>query len=145
MGAKRTRTYRFAIGTALATALLLVWVIGAVGLIGVEGDPFDRIYGGVLAVAAIGAMVARLRPPGMARAMVATALAQVLVVVIALIAGKQHVAVSSVVEIVGSNGFFVMLWLGSAWLFRTTAQSAASPDAPHSPAEATAPRADPAV
>jgi len=46
MGAKRAMTYRLAIGTALATALLLVWVIGAVGLIGVEGDPFDRTYGG---------------------------------------------------------------------------------------------------
>lgn len=145
MGAKRATTYRLAIGTALATALLMVCVIGAVGLIGVEGDPFDRIYGGVLAVAVIGAMIARLRPLGMARAMGATALAQVLVVLIALISGKQHVAVSSVVEIVGSNGFFVMLWLGSAWLFRATARSAASPDAPLSPAEASAPRADHAV
>lgn len=55
--------YRLALGAALATPLLLLWVIGAVGLIGVEGDPFDRVYGGVVAVAAIGAIVARLRPP----------------------------------------------------------------------------------
>lgn len=122
MNSKPASTYRFAVGTALAGAVLLVWVIGAVGLIGVEGDPFDRIYGGVLAVGAIGAMIARLRPRGMARAMLLTAFAQVLVVVIALIVGKQHAAVSSVVEIVGSNGLFVVLWLGSAWLFRSAAR-----------------------
>ena len=115
-------TYRWAVGAALATALLLLWVIGAVGLIGVEGDPFDMIYGGVLAVGVTGALIARLRPRGMARAMVATAVAQALVVVIALIAGKHHVAVSSVPEIVLSNGFFVALWLGSARLFRSAAQ-----------------------
>ena len=115
------RAYRFAVGASLATALLLVWVIGAVGLIGVEGDPFDRIYAGVLAVGGVGALIARFRPGGMARALVATAVAQALVVVIALIVGKQHVPVSSVREIVLSNAFFVALWLGSARLFRRAA------------------------
>ena len=115
--------YRLAIGAAMGTALLLVWVIGAVGLIGVEGDPFDRIYGGVLGVAVIGAVIARLRPRGMARAMIATAIAQALVVVIALIVGKQHVEVSSVVEIVGANGFFVGLWVGAGWLFGHAART----------------------
>ena len=117
-----TQPYRLAVITAIGTALLLPWVIGAVGLIGVEGDPFDLIYGGVLAVGLIGTIIARLRPRGMARALFATALAQALVVVIALIIGKQHVAVSSVPEIVLSNGFFVTLWLGSAWLFRRAAR-----------------------
>lgn len=116
-----TRGYRLATGAALATGLLLVWVIGAVGLVGVEGDPFDMIYGGVLAVALIGGAIARFRPAGTARAMYAAAAAQALVAVIALIAGKHHVEVSSVAEIVGSNGFFVALWLGSAWLFRRAA------------------------
>ena len=116
-----TKAYRLAVGASIATALLLVWIIGAVGLIGVEGDPFDRLYGGVLAVGIIGALIARFRPAGMARAMVATALAQTLVCVIALIIGKQHVPVSSVLEIVLLNGFYVVLWIGSAWLFRKAA------------------------
>ena len=79
---------RIAVGSALATALVLLWVIGAVGLIGVEGDPYDRSYGGVIGVGIIGAVIARCRPRGMARAMVAAALAQALVAVIALIIGK---------------------------------------------------------
>ena len=117
-----TKAYRLAIGAALATGFILFWVIGAVGLIGVEGDPFDMIYGGVLAVGIMGAMIARFQPQGMARAMVATAVAQALVVVIALIIGKHQVEVSSVPEIVLSNGFFVVLWLGSARLFRSAAR-----------------------
>lgn len=109
--------YRLAIVAALATGLILLWIIGAVGLIGVEGDPYDRSYGGVLAVGMIAALIARFRPRGMARAMVAAALAQALVAVIALIIGKQHSPVSSVVEILGLNGFFVVLWVVSARLF----------------------------
>jgi hypothetical protein len=118
--------YRFAVGVALLTSLLLVWVIGAVGLIGAEGDPFDLAYGGVLAVALLGATMAGLQSPGMARAMFATAAAQAVVVVIALVVGKQHVEASSVGEIVGSNGFFIVLWVWSALLFRLDAQQQAA-------------------
>ena len=116
------RAYRLAIGASIGTAFLLLWVIGAVGLIGVEGDPFDRLYFAVLAIGVIGAMIARFRPRGMARAMIATAAAQALVCVIALIVGKQHVAVSSVREIALLNGFYVALWIGSAWLFNKAAR-----------------------
>lgn len=121
--------YRLAIVAALATGLILLWIIGAVGLIGVEGDPYDRSYGGVLAVGMIGALIARFRPGGMARAMVAAALAQALVAVIALVIGKQHSPVSSVVEILGLNGFFVMLWLVSARLFIRAARVRGSAEA----------------
>ena len=58
----------------------------------------------------------------MARALLATALAQALVAVIALIAGKHQAPISSVFEIVGLNGFFVALFIGSAWLFRHAAR-----------------------
>lgn len=122
---------RIAVGSALATALVLLWVIGAVGLIGVEGDPYDRVYGGVIGVGIIGAVIARFRPRGMARAMVAAACAQALVAVIALIIGKQHSPVSSVVEILGLNGFFVVLWLVSARLFIRAALAQESESAPN--------------
>lgn len=114
----RTRGLRVAYGAVLGTAMLLIWVIGAVGLIGVEGDPFDLLYGGVIGVAAIGALVVRFRPAGMELALYWAAVAQCLVVVVALILGKQHHPVSSTPEIVLSNGFFVALWVASARLFR---------------------------
>jgi hypothetical protein len=114
--------FRSAVGVALATALILVWSMGAVGIIGVEGDRADLMYLGVLAVGIIGAVVARFQPHGMARALLATALAQALVAVIALIAGKHESPVTSVFELLGVNGFFIALFLGSAWLFRRAAR-----------------------
>ena len=114
--------YKSAIVLALATAFILVWLIGAVGVIGVEGDPFDLMYFGVLAVGIIGAITTRLQPHGMARALLATALAQALVTVIALIIGKHQSSVSSVPEILILNGFFIALFLGSARLFGNAAR-----------------------
>ncbi|MBC8165563.1 MAG: hypothetical protein H7Y20_06800 [Bryobacteraceae bacterium] len=124
--------YRAAVGVALAAALLLVWINLAVGIIGNEDNPANLMYIGVLAVGIIGAIIARFQPHGMARALFATALAQALVVVIALIAGKQHSPISSVSEILGLNGIFIALFLGSAWLFRYSARE--QPPAPQSTA-----------
>jgi hypothetical protein len=111
------RAYRTAVGVALAAAFLLVWLNLAVGIIGTEHNPANLMFGGVLAVGIIGAVVARFQPHGMARASVATALAQALVGVIALIIGS--------VEAVILTGFFVALWLTSAWLFRRAAREQA--------------------
>ena len=58
----------------------------------------------------------------MARALVAMALAQALVAAIALLAGMHQYPGSSVFEILGLTGFFVALFLGSAWLFRYSAR-----------------------
>jgi hypothetical protein len=109
--------YLFAIGVALAAAFILVWINLAVGVIGTSGDPANLMYVGVLAVGIVGAIIARLRLPAMARALFATALAQALVAVIALIFGLDSTG-SPPVEILALNGFFVALFIGSALLFR---------------------------
>ena len=109
--------YRFAAGVALAAALLLVWLSLGVGIIGADGDPANTMYFGVVGVGIIGAIVARFRPHGMARALFATAIAQALVAVIALIFGLG-LPWSPPVEILILNGFFVALFVGSALLFR---------------------------
>lgn len=120
--------YRVAAGVALAAALLLVWVNLAVGIIGDEGHPANLMYVGVLAVGVIGALVARFRPRGMARALFATALAQALAAVIAVIAGWGLPA-SGPAEILLLNGFFVALFAGAALLFRRAAGEQAEPGA----------------
>ena len=113
--------YRVAVGVALAAALLLVWANLSLGIIGETGDPADLMYGGVLVIGIIGAVIARFQPQGMARALLATALATALVAVIALIAGKHQAPISSVWEILGLNGIFVALFIASALLFRRAA------------------------
>jgi hypothetical protein len=109
--------YRRAVGVGGAATLVLVWLIGAVGIIGDSGDSADLMYGGVLAVGAVGSVIARFRPLGMARVLVAMAIVQLSVGVIALIAGMVP-SYNSPLEILGLSGFFVVLFIGSAWLFR---------------------------
>lgn len=124
LAARMTRNfaYRAAVGVALVAAFLLVWANGAVGIIGSEDNPANLMFAGVLAVAIIGAVVARFRPRGMARALVATALAQALVAVITVVAGLGYIFVAT--------GFFAALWLASAWLFRRAAMESAAAGTP---------------
>ena len=115
-------SYKAAVALAVVTVVILFWVIGAVGVLGADGDPADLMYIGVLAVGITGAIIVRFQPMGMARAMIAMALAQALVTVIALIIGKQDAPYMSVFEIVSLNSFFVSLFLGSARLFQKAAR-----------------------
>lgn len=110
-------TYRSAIGVAVVGTLILIWLSLGVGIIGRDGDPANLMYFGVVAVGIIGAILARLQPPGMARTMLAMAVAQALVTAIALIA-RLGLPYSGPLEILLLNGFFVALFAGSAWLFQ---------------------------
>ena len=111
--------YRAGVGVAIAAAFLLVWVNGAVGITDSDADLMLLLW--VPTVGIIGAIIARFQPRGMARAMFATALAQALVAVTALIAGIVP-AYNSAFEILALNGFFVALFVGSALLFRHAAR-----------------------
>ena len=109
--------YRAATAVGLGTGFLLLWVNGAVGLIGSEDNPANLLYGGVLVLGAIGAVFARLEPAGMAAALVVVALAQFAVPLIALLfwPGDFRPGVTQVIVL---NFCFVLLFLGSALLFR---------------------------
>jgi hypothetical protein len=105
--------YRAGAAVAIVAALSLIWINLAVGIIGSEDNPANLMYAGVLAVGVVGAVGARFRPQGMARALVATALAQAAVAIIALVAGLGSTGPSLLL-----GGVFAALWLISAWLFR---------------------------
>ncbi len=93
------------------------------GIIGEPGGA-NWMYLGVLVVGIIGALIGRFRPQGMAYALFATALAQVLVAMIALVCGLGATEPPRRLGILILNGFFAVLFLGSAWLFRTAAREA---------------------
>ncbi|MCR6702109.1 MAG: hypothetical protein NVV68_13565 [Dokdonella sp.] len=109
----RSHVYVIAFGVAVGTAFLTVWANLAVGIVGEPAEPINRIYFGVVAVAVLGATLARLRPAGMARAMLAAALAQAAGSVVGLVADGTTVFVLTAV--------FAVLWLVSAALFRRAA------------------------
>ena len=114
--------YRAGVGIAVVATFLLIWINLAVGIIGSEDNPANLMYFGVLAVGVGGAIIARCRPAGMARALVAMAFAQGLVAVIALAAGLGSEGANWPQVIFVLNGFFAALWLASAGLFRKAAR-----------------------
>jgi hypothetical protein len=121
-GRADTTVYRVAFGFAIGTSLLLIWVNLAVGVIGSEDNPANVLYLGVIAVVFLGAIIARLRPRGMARALFATALAQALVPVLALLIWQppagSAAAYVDIARVIALNAFFVVLFVGSGLLFR---------------------------
>jgi ABC-type sugar transport system permease subunit len=115
-------TYRLALILAIASTLLMLWMIAALGVIG-PGGRQDLLYVGVAAVAVVGSALARLRPAGMARAMAATVAALVVVAVVALVAGLQDLEGASVAEILGITAMYVALFGTAGWLFRRSVSS----------------------
>jgi hypothetical protein len=124
-----TILYRVAVGIACATGFILLWINAAAGIIG--DGPVNLLYLGVLAVGFLGALIARFQPGGMALALFATAAAQMLVPVIALViwkAGWQDLLIDpnsphppfhpGIAPVFGLNAVFALLWVGSALLFR---------------------------
>jgi hypothetical protein len=117
-----SRAWRAGIAVALIAAFILVWMNLAVGVIGSERNPANLMFGGVLAVGVVGAALARFRPDGMARALAATALAQMAVAAVALGAGWGAGGPAWPLQLVALTGFFAALWLISAWLFQKAAR-----------------------
>ena len=89
--------YRAGIGVAVVATFLLIWVNGAVGI--------------------MGALFGRFQLRGMARALFGTALTQILVAVIALLFGLGSSGPGWPRHVLILTGFFATLWVGSALLF----------------------------
>lgn len=109
--------YRTALGIALFSALLLVWVNGAVGLVGSENNDFNLLYFGVALLLIIGAFISRFRAKGMAIALFVTTAVQASTILVAIFTAQHQSAESSVIEIILVNVFFTTLFLISGGLF----------------------------
>lgn len=118
------RAYRAGVGVAVVAAFLMAWVSLAVGIIGPEDNPLNLMYVGVYAVGFIGALLARYRPRGMVRTLLATAAVQALIAVVAMVSALTGgYGWIEVLRQLVLNGFFVAMWLGSALLFHRAARN----------------------
>ena len=113
------QAYAAGAGIAAAAALLGAWINLAVGIVGSEDNPANLIFAAPIAVAAAGAVLARLRAAGMALATTAAALAQLLAFAVAFAAGIGFTGPITIL--------FTGLWLVSAWLFGRAAREATAP------------------
>ena len=125
-----TIAYRAAVGIAFAAAFILAW--GSLVQMA-DVTPAARMYFVVPIVGGIGAVLARLRPNGMAIALFVTALVQASVlsiVIIILFRRNSEVAFWTPPELrgVGGNAFLVVMFAGSALLFRKAGREESAPD-----------------
>ena len=122
MRSSHSWSFRIGAGLAIAAAFGLIWVNLAVGFFADEGNAANLAFLGVLAVALIGALIARFRAAGMWAAMLAAAAAQVLVGVVGYTAGWASPGQHGLYEVSMGTILFTALWLASAWLFRRAAR-----------------------
>jgi len=123
-----TLAYRSAVGLALVSGFVLFWGNFVQAADDVNPVPGAMMYLVVPILGIIGAVIARFRSNGMARTMFATALAQALVLVIALTRNPpMTVWTAPVWRGFGGNALFAMLFVGSALLFRTAARGDSGP------------------
>jgi hypothetical protein len=71
----RSIAYRVGAVVALLTAFLTIWVNLAVGMIG-DNNLYNLMFGGVLMIAFVGAILSKFRPAGMAAGMAVAGAAQ---------------------------------------------------------------------
>ncbi|WP_454718307.1 hypothetical protein [Caulobacter segnis] len=106
--------FRAAVAICVVTSFLIVWISGAVGIIGDEDNPANLMFGAAPLVVAVGAYVGRFRSAGLSRALLAAALIQAVVAIIAQLMGSREGFVISAV--------FTGAWLLAAWLFSRAAR-----------------------
>jgi len=113
--------YRGGVALALAAGFLLIWINGAVGIIGDEDNPANLVFMAIIAMAVAGAIVAGGKAALMARAMAVAAVAQALVgaIVFAIDAGAS--APPGPVKLLILIEGFAAMWLGASLLFRKAA------------------------
>jgi hypothetical protein len=106
--------HKAAVGIAVLAGLGLIWVNLAVGMMDVENG--NLMYILVLFVGLVGAAIGRFEPREASIAMFATAGAQAVVAVIALIAGLGPTLLA--------DAFFIAAWIASGLLFRQASRVA---------------------
>ena len=94
---------------------LLVWANLAVGIVGSEQNPINRLFFAVPVVGIVAALLARFEARGMSRALLAVAVTQLTVALVVWLGGWGSAWLVSF--------FFLALWLASARLFAVAAHA----------------------
>lgn len=119
----KSMAYRAGVALSVLASVLLVWITGAVGVIGTEEHPANLLFLGVIGAAFLGSLISGLRAKGMSRAAFVAAVLQALIGIVALGAGWGSSDPGWPLDIVASTGVFTALWLAAAVLFGKAAET----------------------
>ena len=114
--------YRLGAGLAVLASFLLIWINGAVGVIGDEDNPANLMFIGIIAIAAAGAVIARFEARGMARAMLIAFVLNAAIAVLVPVYGWGGDEPPGTVRLVMLIGVFAMMWGLSSALFAKAAR-----------------------
>jgi hypothetical protein len=89
--------YRVAAVLAIGAAVFMVVANGAVGIIGSEENPVNRLFSGVVLIGIVGSLLVQFRARGMVWVMYATAAALLIVAVYLAISGQGLIPVVALV------------------------------------------------
>jgi hypothetical protein len=125
----RNLAFRAGVAIMLAVPFLSLWFTGAVGIIGSEDNPANLVFLVTPLFALGAAAVARFRPAGLARAMAATAIAQLVAGGIGVAAAMNAPTPVFAPEALVIIAMFTVMWLVASWLFASAAKQHAAGDA----------------
>lgn len=120
--------YRIAIGISLVAVFLLLWVNLVQGADDI--NPAANVYFGVPIVGVLGALLARLKPKGMSRALFAMALAQAAAIAAVLMLWDSTLFPWTPAALRGfvANTVFAVVFVGAALLCRKAARGKPAPE-----------------
>lgn len=124
-------TYKIATALGAIGVLALIWINGAVGIIGSENNPANMMYEAVLIVGLWGMIISGLKPKGMTITMSIVAISQILVPIAALllwntdtgIAGESFWGNRGIAGVFMINAAFAVLWIATGLLFHKATQT----------------------
>lgn len=120
--ASRDGSYRIGAGLAVLASVLLVWINGAVGIIGSEDHPANLLYLAVIAAVFVGAVASRFRAGGLSITLACAAALQVLIGTVAVLRGWGAGSEAWPRPVIVLSLVFALIWLAAAGLFRRAAR-----------------------
>ena len=120
---RKTQHFAFKIATGIAafTTIFIIWSNLAVGIIGNEENPLNLLYFGVILLVIFGTYIAQLQASAMFRVMLSVAALHAFVSVIGLSIFSAQNPEYTIMNVIVINCVFVILWIVSALLYRTSA------------------------
>lgn len=127
LGREKHIAYKIGWVITVGATFAMIGLNLAVGLIGAGPNPGNFLYLGVMGVLILGVYWSGLRAARLETAVIATAIALLLVIAIALLTGMHHYPESSVLEIVGVNLFLAVPYLLAGGFFSYAAHREIKP------------------
>jgi hypothetical protein len=121
------KPYKYGVILAFLGVFFLVWINGAVGIIGSENNDVNMLYPLVPLVGIFGAIISRLRAKGLSYTLMVMAVMVALIPLVGYTFLNPDISemglFRDVIKVIMINTFFVLVFVGSGMLFKEADRS----------------------